>query len=67
MNSVVAGAVSGMLFKSTRGLRPMMISGGLVASAAGAWAVSGFVSSRAERRGSGLMGIADYEEDVVLG
>lgn len=39
-NSVVAGALSGMLFKSTRGLRPMMISGGLVASTAGAWAVS---------------------------
>ena len=40
MNSVVAGGISGMLFKSTRGLRPMLISGGLVASAAGAWAVS---------------------------
>ena len=39
-NSIVAGAVSGMLFKSTKGVRPMMISGGLVASAAGAWAVS---------------------------
>jgi len=39
-NSIVAGALSGMLFKSSRGLRPMMISGGLVASAAGAWAVS---------------------------
>ncbi|KAI9723326.1 MAG: hypothetical protein M1812_001209 [Candelaria pacifica] len=39
-NSVVAGALSGMLFKSTRGIRPMMISGGLVASAAGAWAVT---------------------------
>lgn len=38
-NSVVAGALSGMLFKSTRGLRPMMISGGIVASIAGAWAV----------------------------
>lgn len=38
-NSVVAGALSGMIFKSTRGVRPMMISGGLVASAAGAWAV----------------------------
>ena len=38
-NSIVAGALSGMLFKSTRGLRPMLISGGLVASAAGAWAV----------------------------
>ena len=40
VNSVLAGAVSGMLFKSTRGLRPMLISGGLGASAAGAWAVS---------------------------
>lgn len=42
-NSIVAGALSGMLFKSTRGVRPMMISGGLVASAAGAWAVSSLV------------------------
>lgn len=40
-NSVVAGALSGMLFKSTRGFRPMMISGGIVASVAGTWAVSG--------------------------
>ena len=40
MNSVMAGAISGMLFKSTRGLRPMLISGGLAAGAAGAWAVS---------------------------
>lgn len=39
-NTVVAGALSGMVFKSTRGLRPMMISGGIVASVAGAWAVS---------------------------
>lgn len=39
-NSIVAGALSGMLFKSTRGLRPMAISGGIVASVAGAWAVS---------------------------
>ncbi|KAI9815451.1 MAG: Mitochondrial import inner membrane translocase subunit tim23 [Pycnora praestabilis] len=39
-NSVVAGALSGMLFKSTKGIRPMMISGGLVASAAGAWAIT---------------------------
>lgn len=39
-NSIVAGALSGMLFKSTRGVRPMVISGGLVASAAGVWAVS---------------------------
>lgn len=41
LNSITAGALSGMLFKSTKGVRPMMISGGLVASAAGGWAVSG--------------------------
>ena len=39
-NRIVAGAISGMIFKSTRGLRPMMISGGVVASVAGSWAVS---------------------------
>jgi mitochondrial import inner membrane translocase subunit TIM23 len=39
-NSIMAGALSGMVFKSTRGVRPMMISGGIVASVAGAWAVS---------------------------
>jgi mitochondrial import inner membrane translocase subunit TIM23 len=39
-NSIAAGALSGMLFKSTRGVKPMMISGGLVASAAGSWTVS---------------------------
>lgn len=38
-NSITAGALSGMLFKSTRGLRPMMISGGIAASVAGTWAV----------------------------
>jgi len=39
-NSILAGALSGMIFKSTRGVRPMMISGGIVASVAGAWAVT---------------------------
>ncbi|KAB8289793.1 hypothetical protein EYC80_010426 [Monilinia laxa] len=39
-NSILAGALSGMIFKSTRGVRPMMISGGIVASVAGAWAVA---------------------------
>lgn len=39
-NTVAAGGLSGMVFKSTRGLRPMMISGGIVASVAGAWAVT---------------------------
>lgn len=45
-NSIVAGALSGMLFKSSRGVRPMVISGGLVASAAAAWAVSGSLNTQ---------------------
>ncbi len=39
VNSIAAGGLSGMLFKSTRGLRPMLISGGIVASMASVWAV----------------------------
>lgn len=39
-NSILAGGLSGMLFKSTRGIRPMMVSGGIVASIAGAWTVT---------------------------
>ncbi|KAI0166429.1 Tim17-domain-containing protein [Xylariaceae sp. FL1272] len=39
-NTIAAGALSGMVFKSTRGVRPMLISGGVVASMAGAWAVT---------------------------
>lgn len=39
-NCIIAGGLSGMLFKSTRGLRPMLISGGIVGSVAGVWAVS---------------------------
>lgn len=39
-NSIMSGALSGMLFKSTRGVRPMLISGGLVAGAASVWTVS---------------------------
>ncbi|KAF1948473.1 mitochondrial import inner membrane translocase subunit tim23 [Byssothecium circinans] len=38
-NSVLAGAASGAIFKSTRGVRPMMISSGIVASVAGSWAL----------------------------
>lgn len=49
-NSIVAGALSGMLFKSTRGAKPMVISGGIVASVAGGWAVSSCVLS--ERAGT---------------
>lgn len=39
-NTILAGLLSGMLFKSTRGVRPMLISGGIVGSIAGAWAVT---------------------------
>lgn len=39
-NSIAAGALSGIMFKSTRGPRQMLISGGMVATVAGAWAVS---------------------------
>lgn len=38
-NSVLAGALSGAVFKSTRGVKQMMISSGLVATAAGVWTV----------------------------
>ena len=39
-NSIVAGALSGALFKSTRGTRQLAISSGICASLAGGWAVS---------------------------
>jgi mitochondrial import inner membrane translocase subunit TIM23 len=39
-NSIAAGAISGAIFRSTKGIRPAMISGGIVASVAGTWAVS---------------------------
>ncbi len=39
-NSVAAGGISGMIFKCTRGVRPMIISGSIVGSIAGGWAVS---------------------------
>jgi import inner membrane translocase subunit TIM23 len=39
-NSIAAGAFSGAIFKSTRGVKPMVISSCIVASIAGAWAVS---------------------------
>ncbi|OAL03346.1 Tim17-domain-containing protein [Phaeosphaeriaceae sp. SRC1lsM3a] len=39
-NSVMAGALSGALFKSTRGTRPMAISAGICASLAGGWAIT---------------------------
>ncbi|PHH62714.1 hypothetical protein CDD81_6783 [Ophiocordyceps australis] len=39
-NSILAGALSGMLFKSTRGLKPMILSGGIVASVAAIWTIT---------------------------
>ncbi|KAI1117100.1 Tim17-domain-containing protein [Nemania sp. NC0429] len=39
-NTIVAGGLSGMIFRSTRGARQMLISGGIVASIAAAWAVT---------------------------
>ena len=39
LNSISAGFLSGALFKSTKGSQQMLISGGLVAGAAAAWAV----------------------------
>ena len=38
-NSIAAGGLSGMLFKSTKGIRPMATSGVMVATAAGLWTV----------------------------
>lgn len=63
-NTIVAGALSGMLFKSTRGLRPMMISGGIVASVAGVWAVG--ISSTLRIPTYGLLTFfVDCEEDIL--
>lgn len=45
MNSVLAGFLSGVMFKSTRGLKPMAISGGIVGGVALAWQVSYSLSS----------------------
>ena len=49
LNSIGAGFASGALFKSTRGLQPMLISGGLVAGAAGTWTVRLYMDSPAMR------------------
>ncbi|KAI0115083.1 Tim17-domain-containing protein [Daldinia grandis] len=50
-NTIAAGTLSGMLFKSTRGLRPMLISGGIVGSIAGAWAITKKVVLSPETQG----------------
>lgn len=49
-NSIAAGALSGMIFKSTKGVRPMMISGGVVATIAGGWAVSSRIVPMSHQR-----------------
>jgi len=38
-NSVVSGMIAGAIFKSTRGVRPMAVSAGIVGATAGAWSV----------------------------
>lgn len=38
-NSIAAGGISGFIFKSSRGVRPAMISSAIVGSIAGTWAV----------------------------
>ncbi|KAI8139293.1 Tim17/Tim22/Tim23/Pmp24 family-domain-containing protein [Fennellomyces sp. T-0311] len=40
LNSIAAGAISGAIFKSTAGLRPMAISSGVCAVIAGVWSVA---------------------------
>ena len=66
-NSVVAGALSGMLFKSTRGLRPMMISGGIVAGVAGVWTVSLRWTPWRMTEMLTLLFAPGYEKDTILG
>jgi import inner membrane translocase subunit TIM23 len=39
VNSVLSGAIAGAVFKSTRGLKPMALSAGLVGATAGAWSI----------------------------
>lgn len=38
-NAILAGTLSGMAFRSTKGVKPMLIAGGVVGSAAAGWAV----------------------------
>ncbi|KAI5850007.1 Tim17/Tim22/Tim23/Pmp24 family-domain-containing protein [Tricharina praecox] len=38
-NSVISGLIAGAIFKSTRGVRPMAVSAGIVSAAAATWSV----------------------------
>jgi len=40
LNSVFSGAISGAIFKSTKGLRPTLVGAGMVASAAAFWSAA---------------------------
>lgn len=64
-NSVAAGGISGMVFKSSRGVRPMIVSGGIVASIAGTWAVSYMSQSQSAHRHESLMLIAGITESAI--
>lgn len=61
-NTIFAGVLSGMVFKSTRGVRQMMISGGVVGSAAGIWAVCILPRSHPST-GYGTNPVAGHEAD----
>ena len=66
-NTILAGALSGMLFKSTKGLKPMMISGGVVATIAGAWAVCyqvAMVDGKSTPLADSIMSL-DHQEDIL--
>jgi import inner membrane translocase subunit TIM23 len=38
-NSIISGMIAGAIFKSTRGVKPMAVSAGIVSAAAAAWSV----------------------------
>lgn len=38
-NAILAGTLSGMAFRSTKGVKPMLVAGGVVGTAAAGWAV----------------------------
>ncbi|EGS20614.1 uncharacterized protein CTHT_0024480 [Thermochaetoides thermophila DSM 1495] len=51
-NTILAGVLSGIIFKSTKGPRQMLISGGIVGTVAGCWAIfrSAFVSAKQRKQ-----------------
>lgn len=65
-NSIGAGVLSGILFKSTRGVRPMMISGGIVGGVAAAWTVSPVLRTFFYCEIADFLWI-DHKEDFIRG